>query len=120
MITRELLRDKGILIVTPHDKLESSDFVSLASELDPYIEESGELKGLMIYTESFPGWSDFGALCSHLKFVKGHHRRIKKIAAVTDSKFMTIAPKIAEHFTSAEIKHFDYPERDTALAWLES
>ena len=118
MISHELLRDDGILIVTPEGRLEAGDFESLAVEIDPYIEENGPLAGLMIYVESFPGWDDFAALVSHLRFVREHHRKIAKVAAVTDSKVMSIAPRIVAHFVSAEIKHFDYADRAAALAWL--
>ena len=118
MITHELHRDRGILIVTPQGPLTSSDFEKLAGEVDPFIEEQGELAGLMIYVESFPGWEDFAGLVAHLKFVKEHQKKIRKVAAVTDGKFVSVAPRIAQHFVSAEIKHFDYVQRDAALEWL--
>jgi hypothetical protein len=118
VISHELLRDDGILIVTPEGRLEAGDFGNLAVEVDPYIEQNGRLAGLMIYAESFPGWDDFGALVSHLRFVREHHQKIAKVAAVTDSKVMSIAPRIVDHFVSAEIKHFDYADRAAALAWL--
>jgi len=119
MIDHELLHDEGILIVTPHGPLESSDFARLAEEIDPFIEEKGKLNGLMIYTESFPGWNDFAALVSHLKFVKNHHQRIQKIAAVTDSGFLSILPRVARHFVRANIKHFDRRDKKHALDWLK-
>jgi hypothetical protein len=49
----------------------------------------------MIYTKSFPGWENFGAFVSHIKFVGGHHRKIERIAAVTDSGFLKVMPSIA-------------------------
>jgi len=118
MIDHELLHDDGILIVTPHGPLESSDFARLAEEIDPFIEEKGKLNGLMIYAESFPGWNDFAALVSHLKFVKNHHERIERIAAVTDSGFLSILPRVARHFVRANIRHFDRRDKKHALDWL--
>ena len=85
MIHPELLRDQGILIVTPEGPLQQTDFEALAQLVDPFIESQGELHGLLLHAESFPGWSDFAALLSHLKFVKNHHQHIAKIAAVTVS-----------------------------------
>ena len=70
MISFELLRDEGILVVEPKGTLEVADFAALTREVDPYIEEKGELRGLMIQAESFPGWGDFGALVSHLSFIR--------------------------------------------------
>jgi len=66
MIAFEINRENSILIVEPAGPLEASDFEELGRAVDPYIEEVGHLNGLMIYTESFPGWQDFGALIKHL------------------------------------------------------
>ena len=78
MIKSELLKDQGVLVVSPVGRLEASDFEHLAREIDPYIEQSGRLHGLMVYTEFFPGWVDFAALISHLKFVRTTNRRLRK------------------------------------------
>ena len=118
MIHEELLRDRGILILTPQGPLEKSDFDLLAREVDPYIEEKGSLRGLMVYAKSFPGWNDFGALVSHLRFVKNHERFIRRVAAVSDSAILAIVPQIAGHFIHAEVRHFEFDDRDAALAWL--
>ena len=120
MIQFELLRDQGVLILSPDGPLEASDFEKLAGEIDPFIAANGKLAGLMICTKAFPGWDSFGALVSHLRFVKDHHRKIARIAAVTDSEFLKIMPHIAKHFVSAEIRRFPADEKTQALAWLEA
>lgn len=118
MMTHELLRDKGILIVKPEGPLEQTDFETLAAEVDPYIEAQGQLNGLLISAKGFPGWKDFAALVSHLRFVKNHHQKIRKVAAVTDSDFLSLMPQLVNHFVNAEVKHFDYRDKDRALDWL--
>jgi hypothetical protein len=118
MISHELLRERGILIVIPEGPLEKNDFEALARDVDPYIEAQGKLNGLLISARLFPGWKDFAALVSHLRFVKNHHQKIRKVAAVTDSGFLSILPHIANHFVAAEVKHFEYGDKDRALAWL--
>jgi hypothetical protein len=120
VISHELLRDEGILILTPVGPLESDDFANLARVVDAYILEAGALTGLMIYAESFPGWEDFGALISHFKFVKNNQGDVGKVAAVTDSQFIAIMPKIIDHFVSADVRHFDFGDREKALNWLRS
>ncbi|MFQ5936136.1 MAG: STAS/SEC14 domain-containing protein [Acidiferrobacterales bacterium] len=120
MISHELIKDKGILIVTPGGRLESDDFKKLAEEIDPYIKERGRLNGLMIHVKSFPGWDNFGAMISHFKFVRDHHQQITKVAAVTDSKFLSIMPRVVDHFVNAEVKHFDHRHKQAALKWLQS
>ena len=120
MLNYELNRTEGILILKPMGPLESTDFEKLAGEVDPYIIENGTLNGLMIYTKSFPGWDNFAAFLSHIKFVKNHHQKIKKIAAVTGSGFLSIMPQVANHFIRADVRHFDYDDMDTALNWLKA
>jgi hypothetical protein len=120
MLAYELLEDEGILIVSPQKALEKSDFQKLQSIVDPYIESKGSLTGLMIYTESFPGWESFAALISHLEFVKDHHKKIEKVAAVTSSGLLSIMPKFANHFIKAKIKHFEFDNKSEALAWLRA
>ena len=120
MLNYELNRAEGILILKPIGPLESTDFEKLVQEVDPYIIENGKLNGLMIYTKSFPGWDNFAAFLSHMKFVKNHHQKIKKIAAVTDGTFLSIMPQVANHFIQAEVRHFDYADKDAALNWLKA
>ena len=120
MIHFELLRDRGILIVTPQGPLEKTDFELVGQEVDPFIAAKGKLTGLMIYAKSFPGWKNFEGLLSHLKFVGEHQRKIERVAAVTDSEFLTIMPSIVTHFVHAEVKHFGLDEKERALAWLET
>ena len=120
MIRFELLRDRRILLITPDGPLQRAQFEQLAKGIDPFIAANGKLVGVMIHAKSFPGWESFGALVSHLKFVADHHRQIERIAAVTDSGFLKIMPRIASHFVQASIRHFDFSEKDRALAWLET
>jgi hypothetical protein len=120
MIHFELLRDRGVLVVTPQGPLEKSDFELVGQEVDPYIAAKGKLTGLMIYAKSFPGWKNFEGLLSHLKFVGDHQRHIGRVAAVSDSEILTIMPGIVGHFVSAEVKHFGFDEKERALAWLET
>jgi hypothetical protein len=118
VISFELLRDDGILVVEPQGTLEVSDFEALTRAVDPFIEENGRLQGLLIQSESFPGWGDFGALLSHLTFIRDHHRDIDRVAAVTDSAFLSIVPRVASHFIQAEVRHFNFGDRESAIEWL--
>lgn len=118
MVHLELLSDRGIAIVSLEGPLVKADFEQLAEEVDPLIASRGKLTGLMICAKSFPGWDSFGALVSHFKFVASHHRQIDRIAALTDSEFLKIMPWIADYFVQAKVKHFDFGDRDQALAWL--
>lgn len=119
MIRHELLRDRGVLIVHPEGALRAKDFAALAADVDPFIEVHGALNGLMIDAPAFPGWENFAGLVSHLRFVRDHHRLIRRVAVVSDSTLLAFAPRLASHLVSAEVRAFGAAERDAALAWLE-
>jgi hypothetical protein len=120
MIDVELLPDKGILIITPQGALSADDFHKVAAVADPYISEKGQLTGLMIRAPSFPGWDSFASLIEHLKFVRDHHRKIVRVAAVTDSGFVRIARAVAQHLAQPDIRQFSYDQEVRAIAWLET
>jgi hypothetical protein len=115
----EKIRQKMIAVISPDGALEEADFRRLSEEIDPYIASNGRLTGLMIRVRSFPGWSSFGALISHLRFVRDHHRKIGRIAALTDDQLLKIMPSIASHFVAAEIRQFPSDQEAQALAWLQ-
>lgn len=116
----ELREDTSILIVKPSHALTEQDFAELSDAVDPYIQDKGMLNALVIYTPDFPGWDSLAGLLSHIEFVKSHHARIRKVAAVTDSMLASILPKFADLFVSAEIRHFPYSDFDRAIEWAES
>ncbi len=118
MLAYELLGDEGILVLTPHGPLEREDFARVSEAVDEYIVKHGTLCGLMIYAESFPGWDDFDALMSHVKFIQENSADFDRVAAVTDSKFLTIMPKVVDRFVSAEVRHFEYGAHEDAKVWL--
>jgi len=120
MLAHELLSNEGILLVRPQGPIQAGDFEAIAKVVDPYIEQTGGLRGIMIEASSFPVWDSFAALMSHLRFVRDHHRLVAKIAAVSDSAVLSIAPHIAKHFVKAEFRHFNANEREAALAWLRT
>ena len=118
MIEHTLDTAHSILYVRPKSSLEEDDFVQLAKTVDPYIEETGDLAGLIIETPSFPGWKSLGAMATHFRFVRDHHKHIKKIALVTDSALGDLGEHLASHFVSAEIRHFSAGELEAAKQWI--
>lgn len=113
----ELRRDAGILILEPAHALTESDFAEVSAAVDPYLDAKGALKALVIHTPDFPGWSNFAALLAHVRFVKEHREKTRKIALVTDSVLASVAPTLAGHFTSAEIRRFAYGDFEKAIEW---
>lgn len=118
MLNVELNEVEGIAVLEPDGELSKNDFISVAEELDPYIEGNGELRGIIIHVESFPGWDSFSALVAHLKFVREHHKEVSRIAFATDSPIGTLAEHVASHFVNAEIKNFKFSELESSRKWV--
>src|SRR6476646_1755084 len=108
MVGFELLTADAVLLLRPHGRLEAADFETVAREVDPYVEANGKLHGILLDAAAFPGWKDFAALIAHLRFVRDHHRKIEKVAVVSDSTVLSVAPKVAAHFVQAELRHFSH------------
>jgi hypothetical protein len=117
-LTFELLEEQGVLVMQPHGELEAADFERLSARVDPYLAEAGVLGGVMIVAEHFPGWDDFAALTSHLRFVREHHRKIRRVALVTSDRLVSTVPRFASHFVDAEVRSFPMEQRDEALLWV--
>jgi stage II sporulation SpoAA-like protein len=108
----------AILYLHPKSALAEEDFAALRRTVDPYLEKTGgALAGIVIEAASFPGWDSFGALVAHVRFVRDHHRLVRKIAVVTDAAIGDVAEKLASHFVSAKVRHFPAGEVDAARRW---
>ena len=118
MIFYDLDENAGVLTVRPEGKLETQDFLTLSEVVDPFIKERGGLNGIIIVTKKFPGWEDFNGMIEHMRFVRNHHRKIAKVAIVTDSKIADVAESLGKHFVKASIKHFSFKELESAEGWM--
>jgi len=118
MLIVKLDKENSVALFEPVGSLDEKDFQAAASSIDPFINTTGHLNGLIIHTESFPGWDSFSALVSHLQFVKDHQHKIKRVALVTDSFIGSLLEKLADHFIEAEIRLFAYRELEQAKQWV--
>lgn len=111
------LTESGVLVVEVKQALRAQDFDALAATADGWIESHGALQGIVIHAREFPGWENLGSLVRHIRFVRDHHRRVRRVALASDSRLAGLAPRLAEHFVAAEVKGFGYDELDAAIAW---
>lgn len=116
-ISHRLLPESGVIVVEVKHALSAQDFDALAFTADNWIESHGGLQAIVIHAREFPGWENLGSFIRHIRFIRDHHRNVKRIALAADAKIASIAPKIAEHFIKAEVRRFGYGELDLAVAW---
>lgn len=118
MIEYHLDTVHSILYMQPKSALAADDFVKIAKAVDPHIEATGGLAGVIIETPAFPGWESFGALIAHFRLVRDHHRYVRKIAVVTDSTLVKVIESLASHFVSAEVRRFPSGKTEAANQWI--
>jgi hypothetical protein len=115
-VSHELL-PTGVVVVEVNQPLRAADFDALALTVDSCIETHGALQGLVIHTREFPGWENLKGMLHHVRFVRDHRNKVKKIALAADSKVASLAPHLAELFFKGEVKSFAYDALDGAISW---
>lgn len=120
MLDYSIMQPEGILVLKPHALLSKEDFDGLTVAVDSYLSDHAKLHGVLIHTKGFPGWENFGGFTAHMHFVHEHHKKVERVAVVTDSPIASIAESLGNYFTSAEIRHFPYSEDVKALDWLKT
>jgi hypothetical protein len=113
------LLDEGVLVVHPTGALRREDFDKMAGVVDPWIESHKSLQALVITMDHFPGWENAGSFFRHIEFIKGHHRKIHKIALAIDGLLPEVVSQMASHFVEAKIKQFPFSKKEDALEWAK-
>ena len=120
MLEYSILKPEGILLLTPTGPLSKEDFTGLSVLVDGYLASHTNLHGVLVHSESFPGWDSFGSFAAHFRFLRDHERKIDRVALVTDSPIAGAAEAMAQLFISADIRHFGFADYKVALAWLKA
>ena len=118
MIDYNLDAAHSILYMLPTSALAAEDFVKIAEAVDPHIEATGGLAGVIIEVPEFTGWDSFGALVAHFRLIRDHHKYVSKVAVVTDSALVKLIESLASHFVSAEVRQFPWGETEVATQWI--
>jgi hypothetical protein len=118
MLDHTLDTANSILYLRPTAALAKEDFAQLAKTVDPHIEKSGGLAGIILEAAKFPGWDSLAAMAAHVRFVRDHHKRVKKIAIVTDAAIGNVGERLGSHFVAAQIKHFAAGQLEAAKQWV--
>ncbi|HSC89329.1 MAG TPA: STAS/SEC14 domain-containing protein [Polyangiaceae bacterium] len=115
--SHRLLAEQGVIVLDVREALDSNDFEALADAMDAWIAEHGQLNGLVVHAQRFPGWENISALFGHLRFVRDHHDKIRRVALATDEPAAGIASVVAELFVHARVYAFPFESLEAAVEW---
>jgi hypothetical protein len=113
-------RSKGIVTLKPHGELEASELAMLGHDVDEYLKKHDKINGVIIEAKAFPGWHNIASLAAHLKFVKGHRNKVRRVCIISDDPILQRLPPWAEVFLTAEVRCFPAQERQIAQKWVVS
>lgn len=119
-VSHRLVPESQVLVVEADQPLRVQDFDALAVAADTWLVSHDELAGVVVHAREFPGWENIGSLFRHVRFVRDHHRKVRKVALAADSRLAGLVPHLANHFVDAEVRRFGYDELDDAIAWAAS
>lgn len=120
MLEHQYLEPQGILVLQPDSAVTEADVAGLQTSVTDYLATHADIKGLLIDAPRFPGYEGLGATMAHIRFVAEYHKKIERVALVTDTHVPPGAEFLAKHFVGSNIRHFPSAERAQALKWLES
>lgn len=117
-ITDDDLHD--CLLLEPAGALTRRDLAALAERFEARTVATGRAPNLVVRADSFPTWTEVAALVQHLRFIVSRHKRVRRVALVSDAPALERAPRIARLLVAPEVRHFPADRLDAALAWVGS
>jgi hypothetical protein len=119
-IPHELLADSGVLVIRPHRKVDAEDIATIDATVDTWMKTGGQLNGVIIHAERFPGWESLGSFLRHARFVQDHRHQIRRLALVINGRLPELVAVVTERLVNAEVKHFAYREFSAAVDWMDT
>jgi hypothetical protein len=107
----------GVLVIDVDRPVRAQDIDAVATTTDDWLATHAELPGIVVHARSFPGWENLAGMLHHLRFVRDHHRRVRRVGVAADGRSATVLSGLAEHFTAASVRCFGFDEMPAALRW---
>jgi hypothetical protein len=109
--------EPGVVVVEVSEPLRTEDFALLAEIVDGWLADHPTLRGLVVHARHFPGWATPGSLLRHVGFVRGHHRRIERVAQASNARAAAVVPEVAGRVLHPQVHAFGYNRLGDAVAW---
>jgi hypothetical protein len=111
--------DDGILVLRPRGHFALEDFHAISRVVDAWTSEHGPLRGVVVGLERVPGSEETGSFLEHMRSVRTHHPRIRRVAVAVDRDGLQLTSRLARVFADAEVRQFAFTQEPAAIAWCE-
>lgn len=108
--------ERGI-VVEISEPLRTEDFAHLGQVVDEWLADHAVLPGMVVHARRFPGWATPGSFVRHIGFVRGHHRRIERIAIAVGGRLPAVLAPVAQRILHPDVRRFDHDSLTTAINW---
>lgn len=120
MITVEVDPDSNVAILQPQGTITESDLENVRGIVDPHIDRTGRLDGVIVQARRFPDSESFRNLSAHMRFSHDQQEKVARVAVVSDSAVGNVKESLSENFTHADIQTFPFQDFEKAKRWVKS
>jgi hypothetical protein len=117
-LSYSILPARRVLLIELQDALHAEDFDALSRELNVAMESSDNpLHGIVVHARERPHWENLGALFRHVRFVREHHKKVRRVAIAGDGKLAALLPPMIGLLLHPEVRSFPFDAVDRAVEW---
>ncbi|MCE3254909.1 MAG: hypothetical protein K0R25_403 [Rickettsiaceae bacterium] len=110
--------ESGVLFLDIKNPLSKEDFATIENIVDPYYQQRGELRGVIINSKKFPYWTGPQNKQEYLNFAQNNHHKFAKAALNMGGFFIRIILRLAKGRVHPEVKMFGYNKIEKAQSWI--
>ena len=118
MLYTKIDQKASLAVLEADGPLTKDGFIESARIFNEYNAKNGLLKGLIIYTEKFPGWGSISDLPYHFKYASTHKNKAERVAFVTDSLWSIWVKLFGHILTGTTTRVFRFHEFERAREWV--
>ena len=120
MLYTKIDETKRVAVLEADGPLTKADFERSGAIFSNYTQANGRLRGLIIYTEKFPGWGSAKDLPYHFKYASSHKNKAERVAFVTNSQWSIWVKLFGHILTGTTTNVFRYDDFSSAEKWVLS
>ena len=120
MLYTKIDNSKKVAVLEADSPLTKADFANSTKLFREYTSKNGRLRGLIIYTEVFPGWGSIGDFPYHMRYAMEHKEKAERVAFVTNSLWVILVRPFGRLLTGTKTRVFSYSEFSNAEEWVLS
>jgi hypothetical protein len=113
----KLLTSSRVLIVEPKAPVGARDFLELDRAIYPWTATYGRLRAFVLVAPIATGLRGISGALQHIRFIGDYHPEVKRVAFVTNRRFLETVCLLVPQGCLADIRFFSTSQMKEALVW---